>query len=1224
MDFKQIFRKMNLDSDVRSLKPWEYRKLTNGIPIQPASSSYGNPVLDTITNVLGNSLVSFSLPGGTNKVVGSLEDRAGNRLFYFVANSTPSNNSIYQYASGAITLVLRSSLLEFASTDFIDSDISANILLFTNNRTDIYQINVAKAIAGGTYTPAIQELTLIKKPPELPVTIALTYDKTYANNFLSGHYFQFYHRYIYSEGEASVFGAASILDDAWEQPPTNVEMASFVNEALTGATADGLGSTGDRILCGGQTDPKENGIYVVNTGGAWSRATDADTGAEIFALYVYVKTGVLYATKVFKNSNTSAITIGVTNIFFIEVKGPNKATISRPSSPPATVAEIEYAVRIDGSDELFVYRIEKPAFSSSHTFYNDTYLYTVPDSEALKFNDSIPLKAKTLRIFKNRPFLANYTEGFTQASTASVTLTASQVTPGDVRAVQHAKDGCTYLVGLMFSDVYGRHSGIQCTSSISIPYRKRYDDLFVYRINVDLSAISAQIPSWATHYQVMATRPTDKSFFIQYQAADFFYYKKDADGVLTFTKTSGTDTSGSVVLISNWIAEGIGYTFNQGDRMRFLSKFNSSQDYEYQEYDVAITGQDGGFLFIDTINGAPLLTGSSEQVTIEVYTPKEAIVEPFFEQGKKYVVSAGPSFSTTSITLEGDVSSVLRNFYTNGTSPAYSQSAPYDNQYIRISAVYFFEAMNSWNENFQKWVNGAGRSTISDGNGSRQFIKSNYLKFGQNIILDSKILGINTFNALDEYKLPIENGPITQLSESETVLVAIHETEHTSLYIGQGFVNTSNGNEFLAKTDAVVGDDRKNMGGFGTTVQSAVVERNGRVYSLDLRKGAIIRKSQDGLTIISDYGISSLVSTLCTTHIALGANSRIIAGWDPQYNCYCISFIDITTTPAGVTLYFHEKSNGWVCQTDIKPEFFGILGQKQIAFLSGALWLQSTETNYNNWFGVQYNRSLDWEIGNDSIEKVWEAIEVDVERIYTTQQVLVIDSASWTQPATISSDQNFDSKVGNVFVKTGMSGPPSLQEYSAEQAAVIASGVTPNQLSVTITRTVVGGHTVTVQFIFVGPSGAVSSVSLNITTSGTTTYQLNFPALSGASTVMAIVAFELGGSGSDVSINFAAGQEIAPVGLNEDIVKLYHKNGGTLQTRINYYDLVHRGSAWRSTFFSDLNDPNFGSTTLSKYGSSNLIRGQSAFLNIVNNYYSTPNPLKSITVFYRPSPNTSP
>lgn len=57
------------------------------------------------------------------------------------------------------------------------------------------------------------------------------------------------------------------------------------NIALTGVISiDGSNSaTGDRILVKQQTLPATNGIYIANDAGAWTRATDYDTSAEVEA-----------------------------------------------------------------------------------------------------------------------------------------------------------------------------------------------------------------------------------------------------------------------------------------------------------------------------------------------------------------------------------------------------------------------------------------------------------------------------------------------------------------------------------------------------------------------------------------------------------------------------------------------------------------------------------------------------------------------------------------------------------------------------------------------------------------------------------------------------------------------------------------------------------------------------------------------------------------------------
>jgi hypothetical protein len=64
MQFKQLFQRMNLDADVRSLQPGEYRKLTNGITVPPASSSYSNALRGILHSLFRNASIAYSLPSG--------------------------------------------------------------------------------------------------------------------------------------------------------------------------------------------------------------------------------------------------------------------------------------------------------------------------------------------------------------------------------------------------------------------------------------------------------------------------------------------------------------------------------------------------------------------------------------------------------------------------------------------------------------------------------------------------------------------------------------------------------------------------------------------------------------------------------------------------------------------------------------------------------------------------------------------------------------------------------------------------------------------------------------------------------------------------------------------------------------------------------------------------------------------------------------------------------
>lgn len=104
----------------------------------------------------------------------------------------------------------------------------------------------------------------------------------------------------------------------WKNP---VKAATTANITLSGAmTVDGVALVaGDRVLVNAQTDQKTNGIYIVATG-AWNRATDADSSAELLNAAVFVGQGTAHADTAWV-CTTDNISIGTSNITFVQFAG---------------------------------------------------------------------------------------------------------------------------------------------------------------------------------------------------------------------------------------------------------------------------------------------------------------------------------------------------------------------------------------------------------------------------------------------------------------------------------------------------------------------------------------------------------------------------------------------------------------------------------------------------------------------------------------------------------------------------------------------------------------------------------------------------------------------------------------------------------------------------------------------------------------------------------------
>jgi hypothetical protein len=219
---KQIAGVLNLDDPNESI-PSQHHKDARNILFR------GNPGNFSIQSALGNRLVSNTLPAGTNTCIGAFYDQQKQRIFYFNHNSN-GNNGIYIYntIAGTIqTLFLSNThsvgdILGFDVNSPITSiniiyndaykpslDLDGDVLYWVDSLGRPSKLNIDRKLAGIYASYRRSFLDVAKAPPMMPIKCAYENDLYTLNNNLKNSLFQFIYRFVYDDGEKSVWSTGS-------------------------------------------------------------------------------------------------------------------------------------------------------------------------------------------------------------------------------------------------------------------------------------------------------------------------------------------------------------------------------------------------------------------------------------------------------------------------------------------------------------------------------------------------------------------------------------------------------------------------------------------------------------------------------------------------------------------------------------------------------------------------------------------------------------------------------------------------------------------------------------------------------------------------------------------------------------------------------------------------------------------------------------------------------
>ena len=241
-------------------------------------------------------------------------------------------------------------------------------------------------------------------------------------------------------------------------------------------------------------------------------------------------------------------------------------------------------------------------------------------------------------------------------------------------------------------------------------------------------------------------------------------------------------------------------------------------------------------------------------------------------------------------------------------------------------------------------------------------------------------------------------GSVQKLHTRDTNLVALCEDKVFTIMADKDILFSGAGTPQVIASNRVLGQTTPFIGDFGIGLDpSSFTSNANRMYFADRVRGKVVRISNDGISLISQAGMSDFFKDKLVSNV-----SKIKGGYDVNSGQYIISLDDYS-------LGFSEKQKGWVSRISYVPESSCSVNNIFYTFNQGNLYQHnSINVNRNNFYGTQYNSYLTTIFNQEpSVIKSFKTLNYE-------------GTAGWTVPLMLTDQQagsviDFTNKEGKWF-----------------------------------------------------------------------------------------------------------------------------------------------------------------------------------------------------------------
>ena len=217
----------------------------------------------------------------------------------------------------------------------------------------------------------------------------------------------------------------------------------------------------------------------------------------------------------------------------------------------------------------------------------------------------------------------------------------------------------------------------------------------------------------------------------------------------------------------------------------------------------------------------------------------------------------------------------------------------------------------------------------------------------------NSITGVNNLNQFIQAEKITKDlnptyGSIQKLFSRNTDLITFCEDKVVKVLANKDAVFNADGNPQLIASQNVLGQTIPFVGDYGISKNpESFAKESYRAYFTDKNRGKVLRLSRDGITPISDYGLSKYFKD------NLKNQDKLIGSYDQKKNEYNLSL-------KFETISYDEKVKGWSSFKSYVPEQGSSVSNFYYTFKNGNLYKHhddyalGLEVTWNNFYGVQY------------------------------------------------------------------------------------------------------------------------------------------------------------------------------------------------------------------------------------------------------------------------------